>query len=382
MGQIVEVPITPSVLRWAIDQSGYSREELANRLGISPAELRDWEKGDSSPGLTEFRHLAGQLHRQAAFFFLDSPPVQKDVRVQLRRPPGSKRTELNAVERRYVREIRRYQRALEWILEELDTAKIDFPVLAISGEPANAARDLRSRLQIDTARQAGWHSTSESFRAWRSAVESLGVFVFVLPLGGDAVRGFSVWSDRAPVVVLNSAWDVAARIYTLFHEIGHLLTRTDSACLAYYTGVARSKDLLLERWCERFAAEVLIPRDDVRGLLSKRVGWKQGTKSDLAVAGKVARHYNVSLSASVLALIGVGAADQSLYAAIPESADMRSGGGGGRPRNRSEISEGRFGDRTWSIFRRAIREDLMTRADAMTYLDVADTEHHARSARD
>jgi Zn-dependent peptidase ImmA (M78 family) len=183
-------------------------------------------------------------------------------------------------------------------------------------------------------------------------------------------------------VVLNSAWDVAARIYTLFHEIGHLLTRTDSACFDYHAGAARSKDLLLERWCERFAAAALIPKDDVRGLLAKRLGWKHGAKADLAVAGKVARHYNVSLRASVLALIGVGAADQSLYAAIPESTDRKSGGGGGRPRDRSEISEGRFGDRTWSIFRRAIREDLMTRADAMTYLDVVDTEHNPRSARD
>lgn len=375
MGQFIEVPLTPSVLRWAIDRSGYSRDHLAERLRVSREQLKNWEEGDSSPGLSEFRQLASLLHRQAAVFFLDSPPAQGNTAaVHLRRPPGSRRSDLNPAERRFLREVGRYQRTLAWILEQIGTPSVDLPAVGITKRPQETARNLRVRIDVDIKTQTSWADPSESFRAWRSAVEKLGIFVFVFPLGQESVRGFSIWDDRAPVVVVNSAWNVAARIFTLFHEIGHLLTRTDSACLGYYTSAARSKDVSLERWCEQFAASVLIPPEDMQTYLVKRLRWTPGNRCDLEAAGKVARHFKVSLRASVLALVEIGAAEPSLFASVPDSADTKVRAGGGRPRNRGEVSEGRLGDRTWKTFHRAIREDLMSRADAMTYLDVVDRD--------
>lgn len=377
MGQFVEVPITPSVLSWAIEQSGYSRDYLASRLGVSEAQLKEWEKekGKSSPKLSAFRQLASLLHRQAAVFFLDSPPARDgSAVVHLRRPPGTDRADLNPTERRFIREVRRYQRALAWILEQLGAPRVELPVVRITEKPQQVAKDLRARIGIDVTIQASWVSPPVAFRAWRSAVEQIGIFVFVFPLGQDSVRGFSIWDSRAPVVVVNSAWSTEARIFTLFHEVAHLVTRTDSACLGYSSSVGHSKDASLERWCEHFAASLLIPSEDMRTYLSKRIGWVAGRQCDLDAAGKIARRFKVSLRASVIALVGVGAAERSLIASVPDSAEAKGRGGGSRPRNREEISEGRLGDRTWKTFHRAIREDLISRADAMTYLDVVDRD--------
>jgi len=75
------------------------------------------------------------------------------------------------------------------------------------------------------------------------------VHVFVLPLGSNSARGVSLWNVAAPAQFVNSAWNVEARIFTMFHEIGHLVMRTSSACVGYVNAredVQRS----IERWCD------------------------------------------------------------------------------------------------------------------------------------
>jgi transcriptional regulator with XRE-family HTH domain len=70
----IEVPVTPAVLSWAIQQSGYSEQEVAARLDISLSQLRDWESEKVKPTLTQARRLAAFLHRTLAFFLLPRPP--------------------------------------------------------------------------------------------------------------------------------------------------------------------------------------------------------------------------------------------------------------------------------------------------------------------
>ena len=369
---MVEVPINPAVLRWAIDQSGLSRTEVSDLVGVSQSDLRNWEKGDASPSLTEFRRLADVLHRQAAVFFLAAPPSQAGPKANLRHPPNASRTELNPIERRYLREMSRTQKVLAWVLEQMRTAKIAIPEFGTSVSPDVAARNLRNRINVSIETQISWKDSSEAFRRWRDALERMGVFVFLFPMGKESARGMSIWDQRAPAVTLNTAWSVTARIYTLFHELAHLVSRTDSACVGYVNARPVASNLSIERWCEQFAAAFLLPKTHLTLYLQKDVRWKGGRSCDLDHAGKVARRYKVSLRAAVLALIEIGAAQRSLYASVPSSSDEKSGGGRGRPRTRIEINEDRFGSRTRATLLRAMREDLITRADTLTYLDVGE----------
>src|SRR6266849_8151796 len=97
------VPITPSVLRWAMGEAGYTAETLAEKLKVSPASIRAWLSEDDQPGLTEFRKLATTLARMPSVFLLPQPPVASTTpAVEFRHPPDS-RASLNPTERRYVR---------------------------------------------------------------------------------------------------------------------------------------------------------------------------------------------------------------------------------------------------------------------------------------
>ena len=76
-----EVPITPEVLSWAVEESGYTDEELAAHVDVPVDALTSWKCGDMRPTLTPMKKLATKLHRQFATFLLPAPPKQAPLQV-------------------------------------------------------------------------------------------------------------------------------------------------------------------------------------------------------------------------------------------------------------------------------------------------------------
>lgn len=373
MARPTKVPVTPAVVEWAIEESGHSLAELAIKLGVSPQTLRAWLSGKDRPSLTEFHRLANTLKRSEASFFLPKPPKGQRLSVQFRHPPDSGRTDLSPVELVYLREASRLQRTVSWALKEMGHAPIDLPRVEIDSNAEETAVDTRERVVISTQQQLEWRSSTHALNAWRSALEDSGVLVFLLPMGREACRGFSLWDRYAPLIAANTWWNNEARSFTLFHEYGHLLTRTASVCSNGKPALRTGADPA-ERWCERFAAAVLLPWADVRRHLRAK-GWVPGeTITDLSIASVVARRFKASLRATVLRLIDKGVATWDLYDQIPPYVDDKPQGGGGEGRNRREIREDEYGKRTHNVLLRAVDRDVLTRNDVIGLLDVTDSD--------
>lgn len=360
MGRRVEVPITPSVLEWAIEESGYSLPEVSSVVKGGEPVLASWLDGTAKPSLTEVKDVAKKLHRQVATFLLPKPPKVAAPIVKFRHPLGNKPRPLNPDERRYLRRARRLQEAYAWLASELRRNVVDFPEFAFSDSPVAAAADIRKRLQITLTQQRNWKSPANAFDAWREALERLGVLVFLFPLGETSVRGFSLWNDRAPLAAINTTWRDEARIFSLFHELGHLLTRSSSACAAITLATGDAKDRA-ERWCERFAAAALVPANALDEV---------GRVSALGDLSALARRYKVSLTAMALQLIHLDKAAWSLMRVIPKSADAKKSGGGGAGRNRREAREDQIGRRGAQIFVDAVVGDVIGPSEALDYLDI------------
>ena len=355
------MPITPAVLEWAIEESGLSRAEVAEQIGVAEAQLETWIAGETKPALTAGRKLAATLHRQLAVFLLPAPPPSEHVEVNFRHPIGAQhRRELTPEERRFLRRAKRLQSVAAWLLAELAHESPRLERMSMRDDPEDAGSRWRSRMGVSIADQSGWPSASAAFDQWRSAVERLGITVVQFSMGADACRGFSMWDDRSPLVAVNTAWPDEARSFTLFHEVGHLLTRTDSACAtAPMTPHAGDPT---ERWCEMFAAAMLIPETAL----------SSATRVDnLAGLASLARRMHVSIRAMALRLISLGKASWTLYQAIPPAADLkRRGGAGGTGRNRTEIRVDEFGRRTTELFAAAVRRDVISSSQALDYLDI------------
>jgi len=192
----------------------------------------------------------------------------------------------------------------------------------------------------------------------------------MLPLGEELCRGFSLWEEYAALIAANTAWNIEARIFTLFHEYGHLLTRTSSACAEASARRTVANDDPAERWCEQFASAVIIPPADLKRYLVSR-GLSGSPITDLSEVRRIATTFKASLRATALTLIESGAASRKLYSSLPPIPHRKSDGGGGAGRNRAQIKRDQYDSRALNVFAEALQEDVVSRGDVLDYLDIA-----------
>ncbi|MEQ1761206.1 MAG: ImmA/IrrE family metallo-endopeptidase [Vicinamibacterales bacterium] len=370
----IAVPITPAVLDWAVSESGFTLPQLALEAGVELQDLTDWLEARALPGVGEARALAGALRRPVAALLLPAPPRREQPDVRLRYAPGVEGRSLSPMERRQLRRASRLQRLLVSLAGEMHEPPAALPGVAPHTDATQAARLVRQALGVSTEDQFRWKSPSAAFDGWRAAVEQLGVAVFLFRLGPENCRGFSVWHESVPVVAINTAWNDQARTFTLLHEVGHLVARTNSACASGDPAAGEREWDPAERWCESFAAAVLMAEDAVREIVAARLG--PGTRKvlDIAQVRRVAAPFQASLRATVLRLIELDLAPWSLYHELTVASDAKRPGGratGGR--DRQDIQEDSLGWRATNLVRRAVDASVVTRAEALTYLDVPDS---------
>jgi transcriptional regulator with XRE-family HTH domain len=70
----VEARPVPGLLVWARERAGYTVEQSAQRLRVSPERLTAWEIGAARPTVKQLRRLGGIYGRPLAVFYLPEPP--------------------------------------------------------------------------------------------------------------------------------------------------------------------------------------------------------------------------------------------------------------------------------------------------------------------
>jgi Zn-dependent peptidase ImmA (M78 family) len=234
------------------------------------------------------------------------------------------------VERKGIADARRLQRIASWVQQQSGHVAAELRQ-DVADDPSEAASAWRSTLGVDAAEQLAWSNHAAAFSSWRAALERSGVAVVQYPLGGDGIRGFSLPDRHLPIIGVNTAYNVAARVYTVFHELGHLATRTSSACVGFVPAGTSADPI--EGWCERFAAALLLPESDVREWLAARAD--SGVPS-VSTVRALAAAFKVSGRAGALRLIGLGVAPSSLYRQVEnrfvrlDHDDRLHGGGPGK----------------------------------------------------
>ncbi|AXE63605.1 hypothetical protein BBF93_04750 [Hyphomonas sp. CACIAM 19H1] len=307
--------VEPDILVWARTSASMSIGEAAAAAKVKPEALGAWEAGTAAPSVPQLKKLANVYKRPLSVMFLTERPKEfmplKDFRLLTDIGPA-------IVGPKLAFEIRAAQERRQIALELYDDLGEEAPSLGISASvgdsPEEVAAAIRGRLGVSVEAQMQWRDTGRAFRAWRDAVENAGVLVFALsgahhkiPL--TEVRGFAIAQRPLPVAVVNSRDRGGGRIFTLLHELAHIVIGESALDNSFEVGDRLPPtERAIERFCNKVAGAVLLPRDVIMsdGIVRRKSAeaddWTDEEISELAA------RYSVSRPAILVRLQQIGKA--------------------------------------------------------------------------
>jgi len=294
VGKPVEVEgINPRVLQWARERAGYSLEDAAQKMGKAADVLVAWECGEGAPTYAQLEKLAYSVYkRPIALFFFPEPPPELDATKEFRTLPEFEISELSSHTRYMLRQAQAMQLALRELNDGHNPAPAPlFRELTVrrGDAPDRVAAQLRKALGVDFQTQQSWDDEGTALKEWRNRIEERGIFIFKNSFKQRDVSGFCLLDEEVPVIYLNNSTTWTRQIFTIFHELGHILlhssgvTKQDDSYVDSLRGTVRQ----VEMFANQFAAEFLVPSAHLERALTR--GWNETTLADLADTYHVSR---------------------------------------------------------------------------------------------
>ena len=258
----VRVPVKPELLVWARERAGLPLESLIRRF----PKYREWESGRLQPTLKQLEAFAKTTHAPIGYLLLPEPR-DEPIPIPDFRTLGSapvRHASPNLLDTVYMCQLRQ-----DWYREHAlrtHQSPLGFVGSArLSDDITAAAVTLRKTLGFDLDDRAQMSTWRGAQRTLIKNLDDIGVLVMIAGVVGTnnhhrldpkEFRGFALADSLAPVVFVNSANTRAAQTFTLANELAHLLLGVSALSNADPRSLPSHN---LEIWCNRFAAEFLVP---------------------------------------------------------------------------------------------------------------------------
>ncbi|MCH7472760.1 ImmA/IrrE family metallo-endopeptidase [bacterium] len=316
----IEVELNPELLAWGRRSVGLSIADVARKLKQQEQTIKEWEGGSRKIRYAQLEKLADIYARPVAVFFLENPPESTALPRDFRLLPEKDRQQFSRQTLLAFRRAKRFQKHAAQLLDELAAPSEQLDLHAVlKDDPIAVATSTRELLRVTLQAQFSWKSYYHAFRELRNIIEEQGLFVFQFPMPIEEIRGYFLSHKLAPVIVVNRSDWIQARIFTLLHEFGHYILDEEGISgatdITDYDGWRDTHESRIERFCNVFATEFLMPRDvfeaecqNIHGVHSQLGGY-----SDPAFVGKIAMRFSVSLQAALLRLYKLSLLDVDEY---------------------------------------------------------------------
>lgn len=226
-----EALANPRVLEWARRMTGLETGSAARKAGVKPERLALWESGARRPTITQLRKLADIYRRPLGVFFLEQAPPDEVAPADFRRLQPDAVGTLSPELRLAIRTARTRREAALELFEDLGGDPPGFRFRGgLSDDPERVGEKIRAALGIAVPLPQG--DPRIAFNLWRSGAESVGILVFQAQrIDVDEMRGFSISEHPLPTVTLNIKDAYVGRIFSLLHELAHIVLSRSGLCL-------------------------------------------------------------------------------------------------------------------------------------------------------
>lgn len=347
---------------------GLTEDDAAAKTSASVDDILEWESGASSPTFVQLKRMAAVYKRSTATLMLPSVPRGAKPPKDFRTIANQHGHPLTAKTFKAIRRAERVQSLANELAEDLGIVlKPALPQLSASADPETEALRLHQALVAGEGNTRPLRDKQKTYELWRARAERLGVLVIQATLDRNECRAFSLSSDSAPLVLVNSVEYPAPRSFSLIHELAHLALRASALCDMEEPEVKTYPASSLEVFCNHVAGAVLVPTVQLRALpqmLSHSSQWDDLELEDMAA------EFGVSKEVMLRRLLIHGATTQVFYEAKREEWSRKHTGmkdfiphvpQGKLPINRNGLTFS-------TMVAQAHRSEVITLRDAADYL--------------
>ena len=310
-----QITLEPRVLRWARERADLSQKTLADKMKVEPEDVTEWEE-TGKISIARIDNLAAKTYTPLGYLYLSEPPDEPLPIYDFRTRSGDapQRPSVDLLDTVYL-----MQRRQAWMRDDLiegGADPLDFVgVYSLTDSHTEVAAAIRSALGLT----AGWaedvSSWSDALRLLRNRLDEVGVLVVFNGVVGNnnfrvldpkEFQGFALVDEYAPLVFVNSADFIAAQMFTLSHEVAHLLIGE--------TGLSVFDRLLpadhrAERFSDQVAAEFLVPQQELQDY------WPVAAKFGNPFQA-IARKFKVSAIVGARRALDLGLIDREAFLAF------------------------------------------------------------------
>ncbi|MFZ4572698.1 MAG: ImmA/IrrE family metallo-endopeptidase, partial [Bacteroidales bacterium] len=291
--------------------------------------------GEKDPTIDDLKVLSKTYKRTIATLLLSKPPVEKPF-------PRDRRTvdsqHLTVFHEKTIMAVRKARALTQSYIELRQEMGVVVPKLTFSASihenPKEQATRLRKLLNLDEVRDL--KNQNQILEAYIEKVETLGIAIFQLSLTHDRLRGFSITDEMIPVIgIKRGSESPTGKIFTLFHELGHIILNEGGLC-----DLSENTNIEIEKWCNAFSAEVLIPTPELLQMQHvvehRQSGEQTWARMDLIALGN---HFHVGPLAILRSLLENNLTTPDFYTKKHEAWNKPSFGRAKNPEGRNIAKE-------------------------------------------
>jgi Zn-dependent peptidase ImmA (M78 family) len=346
-----------AVLSAALESRRLSERSLSDRAGISYADFQRELDRESGPSQSLLDALGRELSIPPFMFYMREVPSFESNILDFRHPdPASTAKSRSTIESIQIAEaIQRQAKKLGYFAN-----RISLPTLSQTGQDLKSSTQLIRRFfEIGIDDQISTKDARLFYYLCRQKIEAKQIFILQESFPSEDGSGYVLWDDLCPVIIINTHnQNYARRLFTLIHELAHVLLRQSGISDPF----VRSN--VTEQFCNRFAAEFLVPTHSIDDLLRGMRVPERPTTDDVK---RIASRLKFSQEASVLRLEQLGRVAAGSYEAWLRAVSnfgnpdykKQGGGAGGRPAE-EKIKLAKYGFLFATTFERAIAESKIS----------------------
>ncbi|MEL7197495.1 MAG: ImmA/IrrE family metallo-endopeptidase [Pseudomonadota bacterium] len=327
----MRVPIHQTLIDWSITRARADMEELSAKFAwLGDAD----DEGTLKPTMKQLERFAAAVRVPLGFLFLPAPPIEEVPIPDFRTMAGAEDTSPSP---ELLDSIYMAQTRQDWYRSYVLSNDLDRPKFVGSVAPNADVEEVAGRIsdqiEFSLADRSAAKTWAEALSKLVEQTDDAGVLVMVNGVVGNNThrkldpnefRGFALSDPIAPLVFVNGADTKSAQMFTIIHELAHIWLG-ESALTDSTPEDSPSHEL--ERWCDKVAAEVLVPTADFK----EKVRPNEEIEDALA---RLAREYKVSTLVILRRLYDIESFSQARFWQLYEDQlerlrDMMASGSGG-----------------------------------------------------